>query len=123
QIESSVLYLLPSCPLPARGGAWAGVDTPRDWPLVLGAANGPGSRPRSPRAPPRRPAASRNPRRGRACSAPTHPVEHTYAPSPSEGRGGGGEGRPREPREIRRSDPEGTPASPTTGDKRRTTSD
>src|SRR5690349_15378838 len=73
--------------------AWAGLHTPRDRPPVLGAANGPGRRPRSPLAPPRRAATTRNPRRRRA-PPPHPPTPTTTLPSPSEGRGAGGEGCP-----------------------------
>jgi hypothetical protein len=52
-----------------RGRAWAGRERAQDRPPALGEANGPGSRPRLPRAPPGRRVADRHPRPGRPALA------------------------------------------------------
>src|SRR5215217_7579736 len=75
-------------------GAWAGPHAPRARPLVLGAANGPGRRPRSPLAPPPRAAAGPHPPPRPAPPPPPpplhHPATHNRAPlsrAPGEGPG------------------------------------
>ena len=76
------------------GRAWAAdnLPSPGHLPSSLGTTNGPGRRPRSPLAPPRRRAADRHLRRGRHRS-PAPPIG---ARSPTHGRSG--------PRSVRRID-------------------
>ncbi len=66
--------------------AWAGIHTPQDRPPVLGEANGPGRRPRSPLASAGRAATSRNPRRRPALPASPTPTLSNCSPPPTLGR-------------------------------------